>query len=95
MLGLVLCAGIGAALAFIIERPFEGQLSAVTILGFLELLLVTVLIRAALRYRRRAVKRPLLSPQARRARALFLEELERSDIISGVVRVSHEQIEFL
>ena len=95
LLGLVLCGGIGAALAFIIERPFEGQLSAVTILGFLELLLVTVLIRAAVRYRRRAAKRPLLSPQARRARALFLEELERSDIIGGVVRASHEHVEVL
>ncbi len=53
MLGLLLAFGIGAALAIILKRPFEGQLPSVAILGLLEILLVFALFKSAWRWLRR------------------------------------------
>lgn len=58
LLGLLMAAGIGAVLAIILNNPFEGQFPSVAILGLLEICLVAILARAAVRRFRRGPRKP-------------------------------------
>ena len=86
LFGLVVAAGIGSALAFVIKKPFEGQLQAVTVLGLVELFVLGAIIRSLwLNWKHHRCPLPVALVAAHARKQLTASFMSQSTMLMGIV----------
>lgn len=91
--GLIVAGGIGTALAFVIEKPFERQLQAVTVLGIVELLVLGSIARSFwLNWRHHRSPLPVAVVSSHARKQLTASFMSQSATLMGVVALEGDEL---